>query len=300
MKKPWIISLCLSVILLAGCGQSAQSPASAEESPAAVMSGYMPSFEAEDLDSNWAKSAAVQIALSDSGTEITGAGAVALEGGVKISKGGVYVLSGTLTDGRIVADVERGEELTLVLNGVDITCLTSAPLYISNGDVTIILEAGTENVLTDASAYQYANETVTEPNACLYGDDNLTILGTGKLTVNANFNNGIGTKDELRIGSASLVVHAVNNAVKGNDCVLIRDASLQIDSEGDGIKSDETKHEGHGVISIVNSRVEILADDDGLQATSLISAADGQIKITASGKKINCKGAISLAEGVLQ
>ena len=41
-----------------------------------------------------------------------------------------------------------------------------------------------------------------------YGDDDITVIGKGKLTVNANFNNGIGTKDELRIVSGTIAVYA--------------------------------------------------------------------------------------------
>lgn len=290
----------------AGCGrktvdtEESTSALTAEQPETTSDLSYSPVFEKEDADSSWSKDNAVLILLSDEGSEINGEGAASLEGGIKISKGGVYVISGKLTEGRIIVDVEPGEELKLVLDGVDITSSISAPIYISNGDATIILAENTENILTDGKAYQYADNTAKEPNACLYGDDDITVIGTGKLTVNANFNNGIGSKDELRIGAGTIVVHAVNNALKGNDCVLIQDADIHIESKGDGIKSDEDKLEGHGVISIINSNVEIIAEDDGLQAVSLISVEGGQVTAAVKGKKVNCDGIINIAEGILR
>ena len=298
---------CLGALM--ACGSEPSSSPSGGDLPEAGATarteerstpGYHPVFSDADLDPTWDESIATHIALSGSGAQVSGEGAQAMEGGVKISRGGVYVLEGTLDDGRIIADVETGEQLKIVLNGVRITCSASAPLYIVNGDAVIVLPEGTKNVLTDAAAYQYANEAVKEPNACIYGDDDLSIVGGGELEVWANFNNGIGTKDELRIASATITVRAVNNAIKGNDCVLIRDAVLHLESEGDGIKSDEKAMEGYGVIEITGSSLEIIAKDDALQATSRITASDGKIATDVRGKKVNCDGAVAISDGVLK
>lgn len=308
MKKILTSGLCVVFVLIvsAGCGKNTgnavelTSISPGGQSNMAIDLSYKPVFDSEDLDSSWSEENATQILLSDEGSKIEGEGAVALEGGIKISKGGIYVVSGKLTDGRIIADVERGEELKIVLKGVDMSSSISAPLYISNGDATIILAENTENRLIDGNTYQYADNAVKEPNACIYGDDNLTITGKGKLMVNANFNNGIGTKDELRIASGDIVVYAANNALKGNDCVLIQNADIHIESKGDGIKSDEDVLEGHGVISIMNSNIEIIAEDDGIQAVNAISIEGGQCIVSAKGKKVKCDGIINIAEGVLQ
>lgn len=262
--------------------------------------GYHPGFDGGELDPGWDESEAVHITLSGESVQVNGEGAQVTAGGVKIGRGGVYVLEGTLDDGRIVADVEPGQPLKIVLDGVSIACSTSAPLYIANGDAVIVLPEGTKNVLSDGEVYQYANEAVKEPNACIYGDDNLSIVGAGELEVRGNFNNGIGSKDELRIVSGKITVRAVNNALKGNDCVLIRDAVLRLESDGDGIKSDEKTMEGYGVIEIMGSSLEIIAKDDALQATSRITALDGEIITQARGKKVNCDGVVAISEGVMK
>lgn len=310
MKKHLLIGLGMASVMFACVGCAENSPSSTPQLPAdqeqgqeqasAPVSGYNPVVGEEDSDSGWNAETATKIQLSDSGSEIDGEGAASLEDGVKISKGGEYIISGKLSDSRIVVDVEPGDTLKLVLNGADITCSYSAPIYVSNGDAVIVLEENTENVLTDGNTYSYANSTDREPNACLYGDDNISITGTGKLTVNANFNNGIGSKDELKISSATITVNAVNNALKGNDCVIIQDAALHLTSQGDGIKSDEEKVENRGVISIVNSSLNIISEDDGLQAVTSVSVEGGKVTIEANGKEVNCDGTVNIAEGLLQ
>ena len=99
-----------------------------------------------------------------------------------ISKDGIYVLQGTLTDGQVV--VEAGKEATvkLVLDGADLSCQDGAPLYIKEaGRVVLTLADGTVNALTDAETYTYAAGE-DEPNAALFSKENLTINGTGSLT----------------------------------------------------------------------------------------------------------------------
>ena len=299
MKKTFLTMLLVVCVgMLSACGD-AGSP-SGKTAGGVQAEGYNPVFAEADADASWDAAAATRITFDGANITVNGEGANALEGGVKISMPGVYVLEGTLTDGRLIAEVEPGEYLKIVLNGVNMSCSTSAPIYIANGDAIIVLADGTNNVLNDAQVYHYADSAVEEPNACLYADDNLSVVGGGALTVNANFNNGIGSKDELRISGATLSVTAANNAIKGKDCVLIRDAQITLKSYGDGIKSDEDKKAGHGIIEISGSKVDITAVDDALQAITRVTVPDGEIITAVQGDKVNCNGEVSIAEGVLQ
>lgn len=290
MKK--IIAMILAsslALLLCACGGG----------DTVVSEGYAPTFSDSDLDAAWSINDGTQIALSGTSAKVIGEGAAAIDGGVKISEEGTYILSGTM-QGRVVVDVESGSDLKLILNGVDITCADSAPLYIANGDAVVVLADGSKNVLTDAATYVYPDPTVEEPNACFYGDDNLSICGNGELFVNANFNNGIGTKDELRIASGKITVNAKNNALKGNDCVLIRDGQFVLESDGDGIKSDNEKLDGYGIIEITGGTIDIDVEDDALQAISRITITDGVVETDAKGKVINCDRVVDIKDGQLK
>lgn len=78
------------------------------------------------------------------------------------------------------------------------------PLYVYKSRATILyLPEGTASTLTDGTDYtfsdSYSSAEEEEPNACLYSRSDLIIAGSGSLTVNANYNNGITGKDTLFI-----------------------------------------------------------------------------------------------------
>ena len=76
---------------------------------------------------------------------------------VTITDGGVYVLTGTLTDGRVLVNAP-GADVTLVLQNADITCTDSSALYIYKAaNVLVYLPDGTASTLTDGSSYDYGD-----------------------------------------------------------------------------------------------------------------------------------------------
>ena len=56
-----------------------------------------------------------EIRLSDSGTEVIGSGAEVLENTVSISAGGTYTLTGTRTNGQIIINSSKDENVKLIL-----------------------------------------------------------------------------------------------------------------------------------------------------------------------------------------
>jgi hypothetical protein len=144
----------------------------------------------EDVgDYVWETAAEVSIGLN--GDSITAGGdGVNVNGQiVTITSAGTYNLSGSLSDGQIIVDTADEEVVRLILNGVEIACSTSAPIYIKNAEkVVIILAEGTENNLTDGAAYVYSDPAVDEPNAALYSASDLSLYGSGSLSVTGNYN----------------------------------------------------------------------------------------------------------------
>ena len=57
---------------------------------------------------------------------------------VTITSEGTYVVSGTLDNGQIIVNAGDDDKVYLILNGADITCHTSAPVYVQNADKTTI------------------------------------------------------------------------------------------------------------------------------------------------------------------
>ena len=231
---------------------------------------------------------------------VCGAGATYENGKIMITSAGKYTVSGTLDDGQICVEVTKEERVELVFNGVNITCKTSAPIYVKSADkVYINVLAGTENVLTDTANYKFENGT-DEPNACIFSCDDLTIKGSGKLTVFGNYKNGISSKNDIKIKEATIDVTAYNNGIRGKDSVEIESGDIKVVSGNDGIKSSNDVETGRGYIQITGGNIYIEAGDDCLQAVTEIIASDCLITAIAQGKVYNCPGNVSIPEGCLK
>ena len=229
-------------------------------------------------------SSVTTIALDGSAIAITGAGAIVDGSSITITTGGTYSLSGTLTDGQVAVDTEDGEPVVLILNGVDLHNSTSAPINIMNAEtVEIVLAEGTQNYLSDADEYVYANPEDDEPNAALFSDDDLSISGTGSLTVEANYNDGIASKDSLVISDATITVNSIDDGIRGKDSLVISNANLTLTAGGDGLKSDEDEDASLGFINIESGQFIISAGGDAIQAETTVTIAAGTFNITTAG-----------------
>jgi len=140
-------------------------------------------------DYEWETTAEISIGLN--GDSITAGGeGVSVNGQVAtITSAGTYNLSGSLSEGQIIIDTADEEVVRLILSGVDIACSNSAPIYIKNADkVVMILVEGTKNTLTDGAAYVLSDPAVEEPNAALFSASDLSLYGSGSLSVTGNYN----------------------------------------------------------------------------------------------------------------
>lgn len=239
--------------------------------------------QAEESDGTWDDATATHITLDDAGISIEGEGASAEGGIITISKSGTYVLTGTLTDGQVRIAATKKDSVRLVLDGVQLSSTTGAPIYASQADALIlVLAEGTHNVVTDAAEYVLAAGT-DEPDAAIFSKDGLTICGNGSLTVTGNYRNGIGTKDDLVIQGGTLSITAANDGLRGRDSVLIVGGSITINAGNDGIKSNHDTDAAKGWIVINGGSLDITAAYDGIQAETSLVVNGGDIRIVAGG-----------------
>lgn len=221
-------------------------------------------------------------------TTIEGQGAEVSNNKVTITKAGTYSVSGKVEDGQIIVDAGKEDKVYLILNGADINCSNSAPIYVKNAKKAIIsLAEGTENNITDGETYVFEDESSNDPNAAIFSKDDMTIIGSGKLTVNANYNNGIASNDDLKIQSGNIIVNAKNNGIKGKDCINVTDGNITINSKGDGMKADNTTDDSKGYIYIEGGKINITSGQDGIQAETELLVADGDITIKTGGGSEN-------------
>ena len=84
-----------------------------------------------DGDYVWNNSDVIDVGLNGNSITVSLASAATVDGSkVTITSAGTYNISGSLTDGQIIVNTEDKETVRLILNGVDIGCSTSAPIYI--------------------------------------------------------------------------------------------------------------------------------------------------------------------------
>jgi hypothetical protein len=242
------------------------------------------SYSDDDFYTDWENENPTYIELNGTSASSSGAGAVFVSNNVvTIRAAGVYVISGKLDDGLIVVDAEDKGNVRLVLNGAEINSSTQSPIYVKNAGKTIIsLVEGTENTLSDGTEY-VLEDSSDEPNAALFSKDNLTINGTGKLTVHGNYNNGITSKDELRITGGTIEIESVDDGLMGRDVVAVKEGDITIKAGGDGIKASNDKDTSKGNIALEGGTYDITASSDGMQAEASLLIVDGNYTISSGG-----------------
>lgn len=201
---------------------------------------------------------------------------------VTITGEGTYFFIGELKDGQIIVDTDKETFVKLVFSGVNISCSDTAPVYIKGGNTIITLAAGTENTITDGESYVCEEDGEDEPGAAIFSKDDLTFNGTGSLTVNANYNNGIQSKDDLKFVDGTYVITAKDDGMVGKDSVSVKNGDFTIQSGGDGIKSTNMEETDKGYILLENGTFQITSDGDALQAETLLRINDGTFVIKSS------------------
>lgn len=241
------------------------------------------SYSDEDLYTEWDNATSIQ--LNGNSASFKGDGGVVIDGTtITIRTSGVYEISGKLNDGQIIVNAEDEGTVRLIFNGVEINSSTSAPIFVEKAEKTVVsLENGTKNVLSDGANYVYENSDDDEPNAAIFSKDNLSINGEGTLIVNGNYNNGIVSKDELRITGGTIQIQAKDDGIMGRDLVAVKDGSISITAGGDGIKSTNDKDTSKALIAIEGGKFDIESANDGIQAETSLLIADGEFTIKSGG-----------------
>ncbi|WP_102273471.1 carbohydrate-binding domain-containing protein [Cytobacillus massiliigabonensis] len=288
MKKGYlkVAAALLSTSVLFACSNHSDTAADnggSKEVVDKIASGV--TYKKEDDYTDWKNENPTYIELNGTEAEFDQSAAVLLEGKtLTIKTGGVYVLSGKWDNGQIAIDSEDKNSVRLVLNGVEINNTENAAINIINAEKTIIsLQENTVNRISDGKEYLLSDPTSDEPNAAIFSKDDLTINGSGKLIVQANYNNGIASKDDLKITGGIIQIHSVDDGLMGRDLVAIKDGELTIEAGGDGIKSTNDKDSSNGNIALEGGTYDIKAGSDGVHAVSSLWIADGSYTITAGG-----------------
>ncbi|GGA29609.1 carbohydrate-binding domain-containing protein [Paenibacillus physcomitrellae] len=262
--------------------QSSGAAAAAAVKLASVDVSKQAGFDDNDTLTTWSTDGSTAIKLNASSASISGDGAKAAGSTVTITEAGTYVLSGTLTDGEIVIEAAEDAVVHLVLNGVQISNADGPAIHVKQADKVILtLQEGTDNTLADGAAYADTSEEA--PTAAVYAKSDLTINGTGALNVKGNNNDGITSKDDLKIMSGTINVKSADDGLIGKDLIAVKDGKITVDAGGDGLKTTNDTDEEKGSIAIAGGTFNITSVNDGIQAETLFYIVDGTFNIVSGG-----------------
>lgn len=207
---------------------------------------------------------------------------------VKITKGGTYSISGTLSEGQIVIEATELDKVYIVLNGVNITNSKGAAIYIKEADKAVIaMEDNTDNYLTDGKTYAFEDENKDEPNGTIFSKTDLVFIGNGSLTVNGNYDRGIVGKDDLQIENGNITVNSVGDGIRGRDSIVVTGGDIVINSGGDGMQSNNDENTEKGYVLIEGGNINITSNEDGIQGENNVYVRNGEIKINSGGGSDN-------------
>ena len=290
-------AMALSMTAVAGCTGaksstgnvvSSETEVNAEETVAQSETGTFSStdmFTERDLAGTYEESGAVYVTLSDDG--ITGETAgVAINGQtMTITAEGTYIFSGTLSEGQIVVDADNAK-VQIVFDNVDITCASSAAVYVKSAEkVFVTLAEGSQNTLRNTDEYVAIDDNNID--AVIFAKSDLTLNGTGSLTIVSAEGHGIVSKDDLKITGGTYDITAAGHALSGKDSVRIADGTFILTAEKDGIHAENADDEEKGYIYIADGDFTITSDGDGMDASNIVQIEDGTLDITAGGGAAN-------------
>ncbi|MDE5619743.1 MAG: carbohydrate-binding domain-containing protein [Ruminococcus sp.] len=223
-------------------------------------------FSDRDLNPDYSNPTA-EISLTGNSAEVNGDGVSVNGSTVTITDEGIYLINGTLDDGRIIVDADENK-VQLVLDNASVNCSNSSAIYVASAKKTFItLADGSKNYISDGSAYEFDDSAEDEPDAAIFSKDSLTLNGSGELEVNGNYNDGIRSKDDVVITGGKITVNAVGDAVKGKDYVAVANGDLTLTAGENGINSSNNTDSSMGFVYIEGGNFNITSGGGSSEST---------------------------------
>jgi hypothetical protein len=266
MKKSRIIAAICAVLITAaivGCGETPQTAGTkADTASNAATSTTAP------IDT----SGFTKITLADNST--AAADGITVSGNeIAITKGGEYSFSGNLTDGQIIVAADENEEVTILLDGVNITGDTnSAPLHTKSAKNVTLLVNG-ENSLIDSGGFFGADNDDT---AAIWAEGDITIGGTGSLILTTP-GKGIHSEKAITLEGGKITVSESDEGIEAS-LININGGDISVHSSDDGINVSDGAYTAD-TLYINGGKVSVNAQGDGIDSNGAIVMTGGAVTV---------------------
>lgn len=278
-----VMAAVLAIMTFGGCSLKKTD---SDDSGTSVSDEDM--FTERDLDASYDESSNAKIALADGATKSDSDNVKTDGDAVEITGEGTYIISGTLTNGRIIINAKDSDKIQLVLNGANINCDTGAAIYVKQANkVFITLAPSSENTLSNKREFVAVDDNNID--SVIFSKSDLTLNGSGKLTVNAAYGHGIVSKDDLVLTGGEYSITSEKQALSGKDSIRVADGTYTLNAGKDGLHSENADDTSKGFIYIANGTFDITCDCDGIDASGTVTVKNGNINITSGGGSENAE-----------
>lgn len=277
LKAPSLLCLLLAITLIfCSCSAPTDSASPSSETPAA------PEITITAADTETDSETATHIRLDE------------IQGPCKITQAGSYLLSGATSQGVVVDAQEQVIHIILDCVTVD-TAWGPALEIVSAGKVILSLPENSESTFRDSGAYPKD----AQADACIYSNCDLTINGSGSLSVYGFFKDAIHTKDVLKILGGSCFIQSKRDGLHGNDGIVINQADITVQSERNGLFSTKTGKPGKGNVEIYNSICSVIGGHYAVSCAANLYIADCTMHAMGVYDRFSAAGTSYIAEGSL-
>ena len=223
---------------------------------------------------------------------------------VTITEEDTYILSGTLDDGTIIVNADNSAKLHLIFDNVSINSNDSAAILVLSADKVIVTLASEQNSLSNGGIFTTIDDI--NINAVLYSKEDLSLNGSGSLTINSPAGHGISCKDDLVLAGGSYTIEAASHGLDANDSIRLTASTLHVEAGKDGIHAENTDDASLGFVYIADGTYHINANDDGISARAYLQIEDGSFDITttaassstdAGGKGLKSTNSMQISAG---
>jgi hypothetical protein len=281
-------------------GEETSAAASTQQTATAATTPASVEYDSDDLEPSVVGTDTLYIVVAGDVFTFEGEGATMDGSVVTITSAGTYRISGTLNDGQIIVDTQDEETVYLVLDGVDITCSTGAPIYVVNaandgikGRDSIAVLDGTITVIAGADGLQSTSDEDTEKGY-------IAIEG-GTFDITAGLD-GIQAQTSLLVSGGEITIVSGGGSVdsssggawggrgiegnlnqttesakglKASVDLTITDGVIQINSLDDALHSNDN-------ITIDGGDILFASEDDGIHADTALTINGSDLTITQS------------------
>ncbi len=232
-----------------------------------------------DADIDWRHYPTANIELSDS---------------LQITKSGTYHLTGSLADGSVTIKAGIEGVIRLILDNVDIHNSNGPAICCLSGD-DLVIELVGQNKLSDGENYNsvYDNDI----DGAIYSKADLTFTGDGSLDLDAKYQDGIVSKDDLKIYSGTYNISARDDGIRGKDSIYILNGNFIVSAMADAIKVTNEIDQGKGFILIKDGSFKLISEAKGIKATNNILIEDGKYIIETNDDAIHSDNYIGISGG---